>query len=140
MGKSVEELNIGDKASFTKTITQYDVLSFAGVSGDFNPSHTDAQWASSSTFGQVIGHAVLNMGFISNVLGTQLPGPGVIYVRQSIKYKRPIFVDDTITAMVEVTRKDEAKNRVWLHTWTINQNGDVVSDGEAIMMPPRKSK
>ena len=67
-------------------------------------------------------------------------GPGVIYVRQTIQYKRPIFVDDTITATVEVTQKDEAKNRVWLHTWTVNQNDEIVADGEAIMMPPRKIK
>ncbi|MEQ8235266.1 MAG: MaoC family dehydratase [Syntrophomonadaceae bacterium] len=138
MGKTVEELNVGDKASFTKTVTEYDVYSFAGVSGDFNPSHTDAQWASQSFFGKIIAHGVLSMGFISNVLGTQLPGPGVIYVRQSLEYKRPIFVDDTITATVEVTKKDESKNRVWLHTWTTNQNGEVVADGEAVMMPPKR--
>jgi len=139
MGKTVEELNIGDKASFTKTVTEYDVYSFAGVSLDFNPSHTDAQWASNNFYGKIIAHAVLSMGFISNVLGTQLPGAGVIYVRQKLEYKKPIFVDDTITATVEVTKKDEAKNRVWLHTWTTNQNGEVVADGEALMMPPRKA-
>ena len=140
VGKSVEELNVGESASFTKTVTEYDVYSFAGVSGDFNPSHTDAQYASRTPFGKIIAHAVLSMGFISNVLGTQLPGPGVIYVRQSLEYKRPIFVDDTITATVEVTQKDEVKNRVYLHTYTTNQNGEIVADGEAIMMPPQKTK
>jgi len=140
MGKTVEELNVGDKAYFTKTVTEYDIYSFAGVSGDFNPSHTDAQYARETPYGKIIAHAVLSMGFISKVLGTQLPGPGVIYVRQTLEYKRPIFVDDTITATVEVTKKDDAKNRVWLHTYTTNQKGEVVADGEAIMMPPRKVK
>lgn len=140
MGKTVEELNVGDSASFTKTVTDYDVYSFAGVSGDFNPSHMDAQYASATPFGKIIAHAVLSMGFISNVLAAQLPGPGVIYVRQSLEYKRPIFVDDTITATVEVIKKDEVKNRVWLHTYTTNQNGEVVADGEAIMMPSKKTQ
>jgi len=138
MGKTVQELNIGDKASFTKTVTEYDIYSFAGVSGDFNPSHTDAQWASETHYGKIIAHAILSMGFISNVLGTQLPGPGVIYVQQTLEFKKPILMNDTITAIVEVTKKDEEKNRVWLHTYTINQDGDLVADGEALMMPPRQ--
>jgi 3-hydroxybutyryl-CoA dehydratase len=135
---TIQEINIGDSANFTKSVTEYDVYSFAGVSGDFNPSHMDAEYASETVFGKIIAHAVLSMGFISNVLGTQLPGPGVIYVRQAIDFKRPVFVGDTITATVEVTKKDEARNRVWLHTYTTNQRGEVVADGEAIMMPAVK--
>ena len=135
MGKTVEELNVGDKASFTKTVTEYDVYSFAGVSGDFNPSHTDAQWASESFFGKIIAHGVLSMGFISNVLGTQLPGPGTIYIKQKSDFIKPVYVGDTITATVEVTKKDEARNRVWLRTYCNNQRGELVVDGEAIMMP-----
>ncbi|MEN6349992.1 MAG: MaoC family dehydratase [Syntrophomonas sp.] len=138
MGKTIEEMNVGDSAFFTKTVTEYDVYSFAGVSCDFNPLNTDAEYASTTSFGKIIAHAVLSMGFISNVFGTQLPGPGVIYVRQTLEYIRPIFVNDTITATVEVTKKDEAKNRVWLHTFTTNQSGEVVADGEAIMMPVKK--
>jgi 3-hydroxybutyryl-CoA dehydratase len=140
MGKTVAELNVGDSAFFTKTVTEYDVYSFAGVSCDFSPIHTDAQYASTTPFGKITAHVVLSMGFISNVLGTQLPGPGVIYVRQILEYKKPVFVNDTVTATVEVVKKDEAKNRVWLHTFTTNQNGDVISDGEAIMMPVKKNK
>ncbi len=137
MGKTVQELNVGDRASFTKTVTEYDVYSFAGVSLDFNPTHTDAHWASQNGCGKITVHSVLSFGFISNVLGTQLPGAGVIYVRQKIEYLRPIFIDDTVTATVEVTKKDEAKNRVWLHTYTTNQHGEILADGEALMMPPK---
>lgn len=138
LGKTVEEINIGDSAEFVKSVTEYDVYSFAGITGDFNPAHINTVYASETTFGKIIAHGILSVGFISNVLGTQLPGPGSIYIRQVCDFKRPVFIGDTITATVEVTQKDETKNRVWLHTFCTNQNGDIVVDGEAIMMPPRK--
>ncbi|NLN88158.1 MAG: MaoC family dehydratase [Syntrophomonadaceae bacterium] len=138
LGKSVQEINIGDTASFTKTVTEYDVYSIAGVTGDFNPAHIDAEFASETSFGKRIAHGILSIGFISTVLGTQLPGPGSIYVHQSCDFKRPIFIGDTITSTVEVTKKDEERNRVWLHTYCKNQKQELVVDGEAIMMPTRK--
>lgn len=138
LGKTVQEINIGDTAEFVKSVTEYDVYSFAGITGDFNPAHINSVFASESSFGKIIAHGILSVGFISNVLGTQLPGPGSIYIRQVCDFKKPVFIGDTITAHVEVTQKDEVKNRVWLHTYCTNQNNDVVVDGEAIMMPPRK--
>ena len=138
LGKTVQEINIGDTAEFVKSVTEYDVYSFAGITGDFNPAHINSVFASESSFGKIIAHGILSVGFISNVLGTQLPGPGSIYIRQVCDFKKPVFIGDTITAHVEVTEKDEAKNRVWLHTYCTNQNNDVVVDGEAIMMPPKK--
>lgn len=138
LGKTVQEINIGDSAEFVKSVTEYDVYSFAGITGDFNPAHINSVFASESSFGKIIAHGILSVGFISNVLGTQLPGPGSIYIRQICDFKKPVFIGDTITAHVEVTEKDEAKNRVWLHTYCTNQNNDVVVDGEAIMMPPKK--
>lgn len=138
LGKTVEEINIGDSADFTKTVTEYDVYSFAGITGDFNPAHINTVYASESSFGKTIAHGILSIGFISNVLGTQLPGPGSIYVRQVCDFKRPVYIGDTITATVEVTQKDEAKNRVWLRTYCTNQRDELVVDGEAIMMPPKK--
>ncbi|HRY13922.1 MAG TPA: MaoC family dehydratase [Syntrophomonadaceae bacterium] len=138
LGKTVQEINIGDTASFTKTVTEYDVYSIAGVTGDFNPAHIDSEFASETSFGKRIAHGILSIGFISTVLGTQLPGPGSIYIHQSCDFKRPIFIGDTITSTVEVTKKDEERNRVWLHTYCKNQRQELVVDGEAIMMPPRK--
>lgn len=140
LGKSIEEMNIGDTASFTKTVSEYDVYSFAGITGDFNPAHINTLYASETSFGKRIAHGILSIGFISNVLGTQLPGPGTIYIRQVCDFRKPVFLGDTITATVEVTKKDEAKNRVWLRTYCTNQNGELVVDGEAVMMPPKKDK
>jgi 3-hydroxybutyryl-CoA dehydratase len=138
LGKSIDEINIGDKADFTKTVSEYDVYSFAGITGDFNPAHINTLYASETSFGRRIAHGILSIGFISNVLGTQLPGPGSIYIRQVCDFRKPVFLGDTITATVEVTKKDDARNRVWLRTYCTNQHGDLVVEGEAVMMPPKK--
>ncbi|MBP1707430.1 MAG: acyl dehydratase [Chloroflexi bacterium] len=135
LGKTVQEINVGDTASFTKTVTEYDVYSIAGMTGDFNPAHINTVYAGETAFGKIIAHGLLTMGFISNVLGTQLPGPGTIYIKQKSDFIKPVYVGDTITATVEVTKKDEARNRVWLRTYCNNQRGELVVDGEAIMMP-----
>jgi len=138
LGKTVQEMKVGDTASFTKTVSEYDVYSYAGITGDFNPAHIDAMYASEHSFGKRIAHGLLSIGFISNVLGTQLPGPGAIYIHQECDFRKPVFIEDTITAIVEVTKIDEARNRVWLRTYCINQDQQLVVDGEAIMMPPKK--
>jgi len=138
LGRSVYEINVGDTASFTKSVSEYDVYSFAGITGDFNPAHINTEYASETAFGKIIAHGILSIGFISNVLGTQLPGPGSIYIRQVCDFKKPVYIGDTITAKVEVVRKDESKNRVWLRTYCTNQREELVVEGEAIMMPPRK--
>jgi len=138
LGKTVQEINVGDTADFTKSITGYDVYSFAGVTGDFNPAHINTEFASETSFGKTIAHGILSIGFISNVLGTHLPGPGSITVSQVCDFRKPVYIGDTITANVEVTKKDEATNRVWLHTWCTNQRGEIVVDGEAKMMPVKK--
>lgn len=135
LGKTVQEINIGETAEFTKSVTEYDVYNFAGVTGDFNPAHINLEFASESAFGRTIAHGILSIGFISNVLGTQLPGPGSITVALDCSFLKPVFIGDTITATVEVTRKDEARNRVWLRTYCTNQRGELVIDGEAKMMP-----
>lgn len=137
MGKTIQEMNIGDSASFTKSVTDYDVYSMAGITGDFNPAHINTIYASDTPFKERIAHGVLSVSLISGVLGTQLPGAGVIFISQVCDFKRPVYVGDTITATVEVVRKDESRNRVWLRTYCTNQHGDLVLDGEAEMRPPR---
>ncbi len=137
-GKNINQIGIGDHASFSKTVSETDVYNFAGVTGDMNPVHINQEYALQTVFGKRIAHGIMAVGFISNVLGTQLPGPGVIYISQAVKFLKPIVIGDTITATVEVIQKDEKKNRVWLHTYCINQKNEIVVDGEAIMMPRKE--
>ena len=136
-GKTIHQMGIGDRASFTKTVSECDVYQFAGVTGDFNPAHVDAEYAKGSLFKERIAHGMLSAGFISTVLGTRLPGPGVIYVKQELRFKAPVRFGDTVAAFVEVTALDTEKNRVTLRTWCENQDKTVVLDGEALMMPRR---
>jgi 3-hydroxybutyryl-CoA dehydratase len=134
-GKTCREMNIGDKAEFSKSITEADLIMFAGITGDMNPVHINQEFAKTTIFGKRIVHGILSIGFISNVLGTQLPGPGGVYIQQTCKFIKPVYIGDTITATVEVMDKDESINRVWLRTYCTNQNGQLVVDGEAVMMP-----
>lgn len=134
---TIDKINIGDSASFTKTVTESDVVLFAGVSGDFNPAHVNAEYAKTTMFGQRIAHGMLSAGFISNVLANQLPGPGTIYLGQELKFVKPVFLGDTVTATVTVTEKIEEKNRLKLDTTVTNQNGEKVIVGVATVMPPK---
>lgn len=138
VGKTCEEINIGDVGNFSKTISEADVYIFAGVTGDLNPVHINSEFAQGTVFGKRIAHGILSVGFISNVLGTQLPGPGAIYIKQECRFLKPVYIGDTITATVEVTRKEEGKNRVWLRTYCTNQKQEIVVDGEALMMPRKE--
>jgi 3-hydroxybutyryl-CoA dehydratase len=137
-GKTIHEIEIGETASFAKTITETDVYLFAGVTGDMNPVHVNRVFAAATSFKQPIAHGVLGVGLISNVLGTQLPGPGSIYMSQSIKFTRPVYIGDTITATVEVTKKNTDKNRVVLRTWCENQEGSIVMEGEAVLLAAKE--
>lgn len=136
--KTIQDIDVGDSHSFTKTVTDYDVYNFAGITGDMNPMHINHEFAKETVFGHRIAHGILSLGFISNVLGTKLPGPGSIYISQSCNFMKPVFISDTITARVEVIKKDEVKNRIWLRTICTNQKGDLVLEGEAIMMPRKE--
>lgn len=135
--KTINQINIGDSASFTKTITEGDIMLYAGISGDFNPAHMDAESAKKGMFGQRIAHGMLSAGFISNVLGNQLPGPGTIYMGQELRFVKPVFIGDTVTATVTVMEKIEEKNRLKLETVVMNQRGEAVITGTATVMPPK---
>lgn len=139
-GKTCGEIKIGDTAEFTKTVSESDVYGFAGITGDMNPAHIDKIYASKTVFKRRITHGILSLGFISNVIAMQLPGPGAIYINQSCQFIKPIYIGDTVTAIVEVIRKDEEKNKIWLRTYCINQDGVIVIDGEAIIMPRKESE
>lgn len=136
-GITISEMQVGDSASFTKTVSEHDVYTYAGVSGDFNPAHVNEVEAQKGMFGKRIAHGMLSAGFISTVLGTQLPGPGTIYMGQELRFTRPVFFGDTITATVTVAELIPEKNRAILDTVCTNQNGEVVIKGKATVMPPK---
>jgi len=129
-------LKVGDRATRTKTITDADVQLFAKVSGDTNPVHLDDAYAAGTRFGRRIAHGMLTGSLISAILGNDLPGQGSIYLGQEFKFKAPVFIGDTITAVVEVISYREDKRIATLHTTCTNQDGVVVIDGEAVVIAP----
>lgn len=138
LGKSISELNVGDKAEFTKTIAESDIYLFAGVTGDLNPAHINEEYAQNTFFKGRIAHGMLLAGFISTVIGCQLPGPGSIYIGQDLKFRAPARIGDTVTAKAVVTEIIEEKNRVILETTCTNQEGVLLLDGHATVSPPKK--
>jgi 3-hydroxybutyryl-CoA dehydratase len=131
-----EPLQVGQHAEFSKTVTESDVVLFAGITGDFNPAHVNEVEAAKSRFGGRIAHGMLSAGFISACIAMKLPGPGTIYLTQSLKFTRPVRIGDTVTARVEVTEWNAGKRRAKLTTTCRNQHGEVVLDGEALVMVP----
>lgn len=129
-----DELFMGQVAEFTKTVTETDVVMYAGITGDFNPMHVDDVYAARTRFGSRIAHGMLTAGFISSCLGMKLPGPGAIYLSQSLRFKAPVRIGDTITARLEVTELITEKKRLKLSTTCRNATGEVVIDGEATVM------
>ncbi len=132
--KSYDSFQIGDTASFSKTITESDVSNYAGITGDFNPVHIDQEYAAKSFFKDRIVHGMLSAGLISAVLGTKLPGPGAIYLSQDLKFRKPVKINDTITAKVEVIEKKPKRNILKLKTICFNQKNDEVLTGNAEIM------
>ena len=124
---------IGQTAQLTKTFRDADVRTFAELSLDTNPVHLDEEYARQSLFGQRISHGMLYGSLVSAVLGTQLPGPGCIYLGQTFKFSKPVFLDDTITAQVEVTAINEEKRIITLATTCVYQHGQPVLTGEAVL-------
>jgi len=135
--KTIEELKLGDVAEFAKTVSESDIYLYAGVTGDFNPAHINETYAGKTFFKTRIAQGMLTAGFISAILGTQLPGPGTIYLRQELNFLAPVRIGDTITARVEVIEIISEKNRVRLKTTCTNQDGTQVLDGEALTSPPK---
>lgn len=127
------EMNVGDSASLSKTVTESDVLSFAGLTMDFNPVHVNAEYAKDSIFKERIAHGMLSAGFISAVLGTTLPGPNSIYLGQELKFTAPVKIGDTVTATATITEKKDDKRLLKLKTVVTNQRGEVVVDGNAVI-------
>lgn len=134
-----EDLSIGQTASFGKTITEADIVLFAAVTGDTNPMHLNAEYARDSIFGERIAHGMLAAGLITKVLGTQLPGPGTIYLSQSLRFRAPVRIGETVTATVTVTGLHPEKSRATLST-VCTVAGQPVLEGEAFVSVPRRAR
>ena len=136
-GKTVHELKPGDQAEFSKTLSESDVYLFAGITGDFNPAHVNEHYAQGTFFKTRIAHGMLAASFISTVMATLLPGPGTIYIKQDLRFLAPLYINDTVTASVEILEADLEKNRVLLKTQCKNQEGTLLVDGQALVSPPK---
>ena len=136
-GYVLEDLSLGQSAERSWTVTGETIDAFAEVSGDDNPVHLDEAFAATTAFKGRIAHGMLAGGFISAVLGAQLPGPGSIYVSQSLKFRRPVRIGDVVTARVEIKEIDERRGRVTLAT-DCTVEGKTVVEGEATIMVSRR--
>jgi acyl dehydratase len=134
--RPIETLSIGDAVEATRTVSQDDIDGYAEISGDFNPIHTDPDYAAGTPFGRTIAHGPIALALAAGILGMELPGPGSIAISNVIRYRRPIFAGDTVTTRVAVAEINAERRRVTLAmTWT-NADGVVVADGEAVLRPP----
>jgi 3-hydroxybutyryl-CoA dehydratase len=134
----LEDLTIGQTASQRRTVAAGDIEAFAQVTGDDNPVHLDEAYAAATPFGGRIAHGMLSAGYISAVLGTELPGPGAIYVSQTLNFRRPVRIGDEVIAEVKVTAIDERRGRVTFAT-VCSVAGKTVVEGEAVVIAPRRS-
>jgi 3-hydroxybutyryl-CoA dehydratase len=131
--KRFEEFATGDAATFSKTITEADILLFAAVSGDNYPLHVDAEYAKTTRFGQRAAHGMLTASLLSTVTGMLLRKPGGIYVEQQIRFKRPVFIGDTLTARTEVVELIPERRRMRVRAGVVNQRGETVLEGDGVI-------
>lgn len=137
-GIHLEDLSVGQSANHTHLVTAGDIDAFAALTGDDNPVHLDEAYAATTRFGGRIAHGMLGAGYISAVLGAKLPGPGAIYLSQTLRFRRPVRIGDTVTATAQITEIDSARARVTLNT-VCTVAGEVVLEGEAVVMAPRRA-
>lgn len=128
-----ENIKMGQSAEMIHTVTEEDIKIFGDLSGDYNPLHFNDEWAKTTMFGGRIAHGILTAAYISAAIGMHLPGPGTIYMSQSMRFMGPVRIGDTITARVEVISLNDEKQRVTLKTTCTNQDEKVVLDGEALV-------
>lgn len=138
-GYYFEDLSVGMEASYAKTITDADIRAFAELSGDVNPVHLSDAFAAGTIFKKRIAHGFLTAALLSTVLGTKLPGPGCIYLSQSLKFRAPVYIGDEVVATTKITSLDPEKGRAVL-ACSCAVNGKPVLDGEAVMMVSRREK
>jgi acyl dehydratase len=131
--RTYDEIKVSDRAELSRVLTTHDIHLFAIMSGDINPAHLDEEYAKNTIFNGVIAHGMWGSSLFSTVMATQLPGPGTIYLEQSLKFTKPVYVGDTVNITITVKEK-KPKNRVVLDCLCSNQNGDTVISGEALVI------
>ena len=133
-----DKIQVGDKGFHGKTITETDLVLFAGISGDFNPMHVNAEYAKNTPYGKRIVHGIVSVSLIAGVLGMKLPGPGTIHVSQKVDFKKPVFIGDTLTAVAEIlekfTKKEGKLRFLRIKTDVYNQKKEIVTNGEALVI------
>lgn len=137
IGLTIDRLEVGDSAQITRRVTDGDIAEFVDAVGDYNPVHSDREYAAATVFKEPIAPGIWTAGLISAVIGTRLPGPGAIYISQELKFLNPVKAGDSISARVEVIEINREKNRVRLRTVCANQREEEVLTGEAVVMPSR---
>ena len=137
MTKTYENISIGDCTELTIVVTEDDINKFAEISGDKNPIHLDKNYAEKTFFKKRIAHGFFIGSLFSNLLGNKLPGNGTVYYSQFLKFLAPVYINDTITAKIKVIEKKDNKKLILFETECLNQNGNVVIAGEALVSPPR---
>lgn len=137
-GLCLEDLSVGQSAELAREVRESDLAAFADVTGDDNPVHLDEAYAMTTPFGGRIAHGMLSAGYISALIAKKLPGPGAIYLSQSLSFRRPVRIGDVVTARAEITAIDQAKARVTLTT-TCRVGGKTVVEGEAVILAPRRT-
>jgi 3-hydroxybutyryl-CoA dehydratase len=137
IGITIDSIAVGDRAQITRRVEDGDIAEFVDAVGDYNPVHSDREYAATTMFREPIAPGIWTAGLISAVIGTRLPGPGAIYLSQDLKFLKPVKFGDVITARVEVLAVNRERNRVRLKTVCINQRGEEVVTGEALVMPSR---
>jgi 3-hydroxybutyryl-CoA dehydratase len=136
---TLEDIKVGMEASYSQTITDADVKAYSGISGDKNPIHMDDIYASQSKFGKRIAHGMISSSFFSALFGTKLPGQGCVYVSQTLKFKKPVYLDETVTASVTVSLIDIERRRVFFKT-VCKVNNKIVIEGEAELFVPKNKE
>lgn len=136
-GLYFEDLSVGQSATMTRAVSEADIVAFAAVSGDNNPVHLDEAFAQTTMFKGRIAHGMLSAAYISAVIGTQLPGPGAIYLSQSMKFRSPVRIGDEVVTTVTITALDAERGHATFAT-VCQVNGKAVVEGEALIMVPKK--
>jgi 3-hydroxybutyryl-CoA dehydratase len=134
---TISELTVGDAATFRKTISESDVYLFAGITGDLNPVHVDAEFAKTTPFGARVAHGPLTFSLCAGLLGTELPGVGTVAVTNEVAYEAPVYIGDTIEVKVEVAALDLDRNRATMGVTWHNQDGKQVASGSMVVKPPK---
>lgn len=135
-----EDINLGDSTTYTRLITNQEVEAFAAISGDHNPLHLDPEYAATTAFGECIAHGMLTGALISAAIAMQLPGPGSVYLSQSLQFKSPVFLGDTLTVTLTVIDKHAKRPWITLQCQVDNQDGKAVAKGEAQVVAPTKQE